>query len=552
MQMTPTSSSRPNIILILADDLGFSDVGCFGSEIRTPNIDRLAADGLRFTQMYNSARCCPSRAALLTGLNPHQAGVGHMVSDLGVASYQGYLSESCVTIAEVLGADGYRTLMSGKWHVGGQYSGDAVAGDAGYPTPTQRGFDRYFGMLGGGGSYFNSPTLMRHDTSISVESTDFYLTDAISDEAVGMIQDAAPTGEPFFLYVGYTAPHWPLHALEVDIAKYLGSYRGGWDRLRTGRHEQLKGMGLVDSKWEITPRDTDAPPWGDIELKDWEDLRMAVYAAQIDRMDQGIGRIMAKVRELGVEQDTLVMFLADNGGCAEFLQEDPGSSEVSLYAAPTVDGRPIRLGNDPAIRPGPADTFMSYDLPWANASNAPFRRYKHWVHEGGISTPFVMHWPARIKEGAVVQEPAYLVDITATCIDAASAPYPKEFHGNPITPLEGESLMPAVEGQGWTRAQPIIWEHEGNRAVRLGQWKLVSEYPGPWELYDMIEDRTELNDLAGGDGQRVAEMAKLYNEWAERCGVVQWPVIPEQADPLMRGERAHTARFGTNPAGLHG
>ena len=545
-------SDRPNIVLILADDLGFSDIGCYGSEIRTPNLDGLGRNGLRFTQMYNSARCCPSRAALLTGIHPHQAGVGHMTRDLGNPSYQGYLNESCVTIAEVLRDSGYRTLMSGKWHVGGDYfytNGGTPLGDPGYPVPRQRGFDRYYGILGGGGSYFNPQTLLRDDTPVVVETTDYYLTDAISDAAVEMVRESATGDAPFFLYLAYTAPHWPLHALEEDIARYEGRYRGGWDALRTSRHEQMIGMGLVDSRWEISPRDPDAPPWRDAANRDWEDLRMAVYAAQVDRMDQGIGRIMAELRAHGLTENTLVMFLADNGGCPELLMEDTNAPEPSKYAAPTVDGRPVRLGNRTDLKPGPADTFMSYDLPWANASNAPFRLYKRWVHEGGISTPFLVHWPQRIDRPGIVHEPAHITDIAATCLEAANATYPDERDGHAITPLEGESLLPAIESGRWARQKPIFWEHEGNRAVRMGRWKLVSEYPRDWELYDVEEDRTELNNLAEKDPQKRDELARLYHEWADRCGVLTWPLRPEITLGPLKGGHAHICAYGSATAG---
>ncbi len=302
-------------------------------------------------------------------------------------------------------------------------------------------------------------------------------------------------------------------------------------------------MGLLDNKWDISPRDADAPPWENAPNQDWEDLRMAVYAAQIDRMDQGVGRVMSRVRELGQEENTLVMFLSDNGGCAELLREDGGSSRPSLYGMPTVDGRPMRLGNNTSLRPGPADTFMSYDLPWANASNVPFRLFKHWVHEGGISTPFIVNWPAKIPESGIVHSPAHLIDVAATCIEAAGAPYPSELNGSPITPLEGESLMPAIEGR--RRERPIVWEHEGNRAVRVGPWKLVGEHPGKWELYNMDEDRTELNDLAGGDPARVGEMATTYKDWAERCGVLPWPVDPDQRPSNVRGEHTNISRLGS-------
>ena len=536
--MGSVTRNRPNIIIILADDMGFSDLGCYGSEIQTPNLDSMAESGLRFTQMYNVARCCPSRAALLTGLNPHQAGVGHMTRDLGVPSYQGYLNNECVTIAEVLQAHGYRTLMSGKWHVGGGYNTtdpERAAGDSTHPTPMQRGFDRHFGSLDGGGSYFNPANLARDGTFISADSTDFYLTDAISDNAVEMIKESAGLEEPFFLYLAYTAPHWPLHALPDDIARYEGKYRRGWDSVRTSRHEQMMAMGLLDPRWERSPRDEDVPSWEDVQHKEWEDLRMAVYAAQVDRMDQGIGRVMAQLRESGLEENTLVMFLSDNGGCAEFLQEDFNIPQPSLYARPTLDGRPVRIGNDPGIRPGPADTFMSYELPWANASNSPFRLFKRWTHEGGISTPFVVSWPTKIKQSGIVHEPVQIIDIMATCIEAATARYPEEFNGNPIVSLEGESFVPLLEGQRWTRGKPIFWEHEGNRAVRVGQWKLVGEYPGQWELYDMEADRTELNDLAEKEPHRVSELVRLYEEWSQRCGVVPWPV-----DPKVTARRLHT------------
>ena len=303
-------------------------------------------------------------------------------------------------------------------------------------------------------------------------------------------------------------------------------------------------MGLVDSKWRISPRDQGAPPWGgEAANRDWEDLRMAVYAAQIDRMDQRIGRILAQIEANGQSENTLVMFLADNGGCAEFLMEDTNAPEPSRYSAPTVDGRPMRIGNDPGITPGPDDTFMSYDLPWANASNAPFRLYKSWVHEGGISTPFVVHWPSKIDRPGIVHEPAHVIDITATCLDAAGAAYPSELNGNPITPLEGESLMPAIRGGRWARQQPIFWEYEGNRAVRMGRWKLVSEYPGAWELYDIDEDRTELNDLAARSRDRVADMVRLSDEWAARCGVLA-SMAPRTTSRNRRSPHAHMARLG--------
>ena len=540
-----TDDSRPNIIIILADDMGYSDLGCFGSEIATPNLDALASSGLRFSQMYNSARCCPSRAALLTGVHPHQAGVGHMVADLGRPEYQGYLSDNVVTIAEALKSAGYRTLMSGKWHVGGDYNNidreDWDPGGPGYPIPTQRGFDRYFGIFSGGGSYFFPKALAEQDTLLQPDLEGFYLTDAISDNAVDMIEEATDGEDPFFMYVAYTAPHWPLHALEEDIARYEGKYRTGWDALRTGRHEELKGMGILDEKWEISPRDPDSPPWDEAADHDWEDIRMAVYSAQIDRLDQGVGKIVSALRRAGADSNTIIMFLSDNGGCAEFLAEESSQPQPSRYRGPNPDGTPLVLGNIRELRPGGAQTFMSYDLPWANASNTPFRRFKRWTHEGGISTPFILSWPDRISEPGIVHSPTHLIDIMPTCLQVAGASHPTEREGQQTLPLEGESFLSAIGRGEWSREQPIFWEHEGSRAIRQGQWKLVSAIGGPWELYDMETDRTELNDLHKRNRTKAHELERLYEEWADRCGVLPWSVIYPDWDPIMSGGSAHTS-----------
>lgn len=513
---------RPNIVLMMADDMGYSDIGCYGSEIRTPNLDRLGSDGLRLTQIYNYARCCPTRASLLTGLHPHQAGVGHMVDDYGLPGYQGYLNDRCVTIAEALRLGGYRTAMSGKWHVGGQYSTEGTEwtpGAPGFPRPTDRGFDAFYGTLTGAGSYFNPHTLMRDDAPIDPEGDEFYYTDAISDHAVSMIDTNASEPEPFFLYVAYTAPHWPLHALPEDIERYRGTYLKGWDTVRTERLERMRSMGLLNPDWPMTPRDEQAPPWSDVPDKDWEDMRMAVYAAQIDRMDQGIGRIMAALRNHGLEADTLVMFLSDNGGCAELLRED---GHIASAPALTRNGETVQSGNVHGLTPGAADTFMSYDLPWANASNTPFRLYKHWVHEGGISTPFIAHWPAAIPAGSIAHQPAHLIDIMPTILELTGVAYPETFRDSSVTPLEGESLAPLFRGEEWSRERAICWEHEGNRAVRSEHWKLVSKHPGAWELYDMQGDRTELNDLAGLYPREAEELSMIHDAWAARCGVLPW------------------------------
>ncbi len=528
----PRASDAPNIVLILADDMGFSDIGCFGAEISTPNLDRLAAQGARLTQMYNSARCCPTRASLLTGLHPHQTGVGHMISDFGHPSYRGFLNDRCVTIAEALRPHGYRTFMSGKWHVGGgPWGTDPSAwidgGEPGTrPRPIDRGFDHHFGTLEGAGSYFDPHTLISDEQLVTTVDPDFFYTDAIGDQAAGAIERYARGSQPFFVYVGYTAPHWPLHALPQDIERYRGRYRDGWDAVRTARLERLRDSGILDPAWPITPRDLQAPDWKDVEHREWEDLRMAVYAAQIDSMDQSIGRILDALQRTGTADNTLVMFLSDNGGCAEFLHED-FLTKIDLVIPHTRDGRPVRLGNDPSIEPGDADTYMSYDLPWANASNTPFRLYKHWVHEGGIATPFVACWPNEIPPGQILHEPCHVSDIMATCLEATTTPYPTEYENRPITPLEGESFLAMLRGEPWSRRDPICWEHEGNRAVRWGRWKLVSRHRVPWELYDMAEDRTELDDLAARNPQKVEELAGVWTDWASRCDVLPWERFAE-------------------------
>jgi arylsulfatase len=318
---------------------------------------------------------------------------------------------------------------------------------------------------------------------------------------------------PFFLYMAFTSPHWPLHAHPEDIARYKGTYMKGWDALRRERHARQIEMGIVDKRWELTPRDARSPAWEDVQDKEARDLKMAVYAAQVDRMDQNIGRILAKVKELGKEQDTLVLFLADNGGCAE---------EVSR--------------GEKGVPPGPADSFLSYGLPWANASNTPFRLYKHWVHEGGIATPLIAYWPAAIaRGGALTPEPGHLVDIMATCCDVAGAAYPAERNGKPVTPCEGLSLAPVFATGSRPGHDAIFWEHEGNRAVRQGRWKLVSRHPGAWELYDLEADRTELHDLAAAQPERVKAMAALYDAWAARAGAVPWSTFNRPKGEKAKG-----------------
>ena len=536
LAQTPANGrKRANVVLIMADDMGYSDIGCYGGEIRTPNLDRLAAGGLRFTQFYNTARCCPTRAALMTGLYQHQAGVGHMMSDKGYDGYRGDLNNRCVTIAEVLKQAGYSTYMSGKWHVTKHRRPEGPK----YNWPRQRGFDRFFGTIHGAGSFYDPCSLTRDNTQIPPDSDDFYYTNAISDNAAKFISEhKSQSGNgPFFLYVAYTSPHWPMHALPQDIARYKGRYDQGWDVLRAERHKRMIEMGIVKGNWKITDRDSRVPPWEDAKNKEWHCRRMEVYAAMVDCMDQGIGRIVSALKKTGSFDNTLVLFLADNGGCAEEygsrgpIKPDPSKEVVlkpmarnelqyDMQPKVTRDGRPVRTGE--GVMPGPADTYIAYGRAWANASNTPFRLYKHWVHEGGIATPLIAHWPSTVKaRGELRHRPGHLIDIMATCIDVAGTDYPSECKGHQIIPLEGKSLLPALDNRPIER-EALYWEHEGNRAVRKGKWKLVSKYPGRWELYDIEADRTELNNLADKHPEIAGRLVDMYNAWAKRSNVKPW------------------------------
>lgn len=529
------ATTKPDIIIILNDDMGFSDIGCYGGEIETPNLDRLAAGGLRYSQFYNTARCSPSRASLLTGLHPHQTGIGILTYDTGPEGYAGDLNRRCVTIAEVLKEAGYSTYLSGKWH---------VAKNLTEPTdswPMQRGFDKFFGTIIGAGSFYHPTTLTRGNESADHEARDnpeFFYTDAISDQAADFIREhhRETPDKPLFQYVAYTAPHWPLHAHEEDIAKYKGRFDDGWDKLREQRLERLVRAGIIHPNWLLTERDPTQPAWENAEQKEWLLRCMEVYAAQIDRMDQGIGRILKALEETGRLDNTFLLFLSDNGACAEDIPEgvdlDSLVNDLMIAQAQTRDGRPVRLGNDPTIMPGPEDTYQSYGVAWANLSNTPFRLYKHWIHEGGISTPLIVHWPKGIDDkGGLRHVPGQLPDIMATVLEITGAAYPNSYKGNEILPPEGVSLVPSFKGD-YEREQPLFWEHEGNAAVRVGKWKLVREYPKPWELYDMELDRTETNDLAAQHPDKVKEMIALYEDWAKRCGVIPREKILEEMKKL--------------------
>ena len=541
------ANTPPNIILIMCDDVGYSDIGCYGGEIQTPNLDALAQGGLRFTQFYNTARCCPTRAALMTGLYSHQAGIGHMVDDWSAKvgeAYAGDLSKRAVTIAEALKSAGYATYMTGKWHLT-KVTKPKSESDK-YNWPLQRGFDRFYGTIHGAGSFFDPNTLVRDQGFISPHSDseyqpqEFYYTDAINDHAAKYIAEhqKRAADKPFFLYMAHTAAHWPMHAKESDIAKYKGRYDAGYDAIRAARLDKMKKLGLLDPRWQVSPQVGD---WSKVTNQEWESRCMEVFAAMLDCMDQGIGRIVDTLKKNGQYENTLILFLQDNGGCAEglgrngpFKVRDDSPSLAPLakdYLQPdmipkqTRDGYPVRQGE--GVIPGPADTYISYGRDWANVSNTPFREYKHWEHEGGISTPLIAHWPKGIpaaRLGKLEGQPSHLIDIMATCVELSGGNYPSELNGHSIQPMEGVSLVPAFAGESIQRSKPIFWEHEGNRAIRLGDWKLVSKHPGDWELYDMVSDRTEMTNLATAQPERVHDMAGQWEAWAKRVGVKSWPL----------------------------
>lgn len=528
------SGTRPNIIFILADDMGFSDLGCYGSEIDTPNLNALAKGGLQFSDFHNSPRCCPSRAALMTGLYSHQAGMGMMVSDYGrypYPAYAGDLSQKCVTIAEALKGGGYTTLMVGKWHLT-----PLTVGPHNYPL--QRGFDRYYGIINGAASYFDPASLTDGNDPIEVDKNDkdYYLTDAIGDHAVRFVDDAAKQDKPFFLYAAFTAGHWPLMAPEAEIAKYKGHYNKGWDATRADRHARQLAMGLVRPEWGLTKRDVRVPGWELASYHEWEQRRMEVYAAQIDRLDQNIGKIVAKLRELGKLDNTLICFMSDNGGNFEEMSRfHPGEIRPPDIPYKTKEGQPVVPGNDPSLMPGSATTYASYGIPWGNVSNTPFRLYKHYANEGGISTPFIVHWPNGLKRTGITHAIGHEIDVMPTCLDVAGVAYPTtSIAGTPPPPPEGKSLVPVFEGR-MLPERSLFWEHEGNSAVREGKWKLVSRFPDAWQLYDMEADRTERNDLADQYPDRVRKMEADYAAWAHRVGVQPWPMPETPAGAIREG-----------------
>ncbi|MCO8124332.1 arylsulfatase [Stieleria sp. TO1_6] len=517
------AAERPNIVVLFADDMGFSDVGCFGSEINTPNIDRLASGGVRLTHFYNTGRCCPSRASILTGLYSHQADIGHMAGDLGVPGYRDRISHQAVTLAEVLGTAGYHTIMSGKWHLGWRDEG----------SPTARGFQHFYGTRGYIDSYYtivprtevylNDKLVLpvgEHPVNDLHPDQQWYTTDVFTDYALHFIDEVREQDdEPFFVYLAYNAPHFPLHAKPEDIDRHRGHYRDGWQARRQARYQRLVELGVLDGSWPLSP--LDVPEWETLTEKrrDDMDFKMALFAAIVDRLDQNIGRVIDHLQQIGELDNTLILFLSDNGG----------TKETGLFG---IKGEENTVDNYDQWKSKGGWT-SSYGQGWAGLSNAPFRRYKRENHEGGISAPFIAHWPERIKAaGQLRHQPAHLIDLMPTFIEVAGASYPTEFAGNPIQPLPGRSLMPVFDGDQQPQ-RTLYWEHEGNRAVREGDWKLVGLRNQPWELYDIAADRTELNNVIENDPQTAARLKAKWDRWADEVGVL----TPQEFDQARQRAR---------------
>ncbi|WP_249356605.1 arylsulfatase [Maribacter sp. ACAM166] len=516
--------AKPNIIVIMADDLGFSDLGCYGGEIETPNLDRLAMNGVRSNSFYNTSRCCPTRASFLTGLYPHQAGLGRMTMDAGLPGYRGSLQENTVTIAEVLKDAGYQTGMTGKWHVsetvdlGGekqlkwlahQESNGAFSDVASYPT--SRGFDKYYGNIWGVVDYFDPFSLVNGTKEVKEVPKDYYHTNAIGDTAVAYVNQFSKKKDPFFLYVAHCAPHWPLQAPEDAIEKYLKVYEKGWKSIRKERYDRLIAKGIIPAETSEMPEFMFPEfDWENNPNKEWDARAMAVHAAMVDLLDQSVGKLLDALEETGEMDNTMILFLSDNGASSERPSKyGPGFDR----AGNTRDGKEVNFPVNKDSLPGPQTTLSGIGPQWAHTANTPFRYYKAKVYEGGINTPFIAYWPnGGLKNGTVISAPAHVSDVMATCIDVAQATYPEEYKGNKITPTPGKSIIPILRGIETKGTQEnFFWEHFGSNAIRNGDWKLVKlGNDSPWELYDLSKDRTEIHNVAKEHPEVVENLEK---EW---------------------------------------
>lgn len=516
-------SKRPNIIIILADDMGFSDAGCFGGEIETPNIDKLAANGLRFTQFYNCARCCPTRAALMTGQYPHKVGLTRNGRSL---------TNNGITIAEALKQAGYDTAMVGKWHLSRtdtledkklhqrwldhQY-------DPGRPFapletyPVNRGFDKHYGVIWGVINFFDPFSLVDGTEAVKEVPDDYYFTDAINERSVRYIREFGRSEKPFFLYVAHCAPHWPLHARIEDITKYKETYKDGWDKLRRDRYRRLIEMRLFkEENTPLPPIQDKGKKWDEVSEQDksFQASKMAVHAAMVDRLDQGIGKIIEALEKTGQLDNTIIFFLSDNGASPEVMYT-PGYDRSSQ----TRDGRKIRYKG--ISEPGSETTYACIGAPWASASNTPFRYWKKESFEGGCHTPLIVHWPRglKVKPGSVTDQVGHVTDIMPTCLELAAAEYPDRYNGHTLTPLDGITMTSIIDGGRRRGHEALFFEHMGGRAVIEGRWKLVALEGRPWELYDFVRDRTETNNLAAKHPDRVEAMSSMWHKWAGRIGL---------------------------------
>jgi arylsulfatase len=495
MQATADASANkpPNIIILFADDMGYSDLGCMGSEIHTPALDRMAREGVLMTHFYTTSRCCPSRASLMTGQYSHRVGMGHMNSDWDLPGYRGFLTNGAVTIPEVLQVNGYRTIMTGKWHIGDERPN----------WPIDRGFERFYGIPAGGGVYFWPPVglerpVYRNELQVTPDA-DWYSTDAFTTEAIEFIKEAKEQDKPFFLYTAYIAPHFPLQAWPEDIARYEGVYEQGYEPIRAARFNKQQRDGVLPADARLS--EAEYPSWADVADQAEEARRMQVYAAMIDRLDQNVKRLMDFLETSGLAENTIVFFLSDNGGCPEVRNSTPGEET------------------------GSPQSFAAYGKAWANVSNTPYRKYKSMEHEGGLLTPLIAYWPAGLaKKGLITHEPAHIMDFMATCLDVAGIPYPDSLNEQPTLPKVGNSFLPQLQGQSASPDRLLFWEHEGNKAVRQENWKLVKQDKGDWELYDLSKDPTELHDLSVEYPERAQALSAAYDKWALEQGVQEWPV----------------------------
>ncbi|PRY27837.1 arylsulfatase [Spirosoma oryzae] len=523
-------TNRPNVILIMVDDMGYSDLGCYGSEISTPNLDRLANEGIRLREFYNNSICAPTRASLLTGQYPHKAGIGYFDVNLGIPPYQGYLNRESLTLGEVFRSGGYSTLLSGKWHVGK----DSLS------WPNQRGFDKFYGILGGASDYFDvkplpfgtNPypvALIKNNVRQYPKDNSYYFTDEVGTNAIRFLDEQRQENKPFFLYVAFTAPHWPLQALPEDIAKYRGKYDLGWDSLRVQRLKRQNELGILTDNQSIAQHDPEVPYWDKLtydEKQFWK-AKMEVYAAMVDRMDQNVGRILTKLKELKKDDNTMIVFLSDNGAQGGF------NSYSQLRRGLVRNTGPV----------GTAGSFDYQEQNWAYLSNTPLRHYKNNFHEGGFGTSFIAWYPKQIKAGRLAKGTGHIIDLAPTFYELAGITYPSTYKGTKANPLTGKSLLPVLFGQAneVNRGEPIFWERAGNRAVRKGNWKLVSTYPSyKWELFDLTSDRGETKNLADARTDLVNELAADYVRWAEKNGVVDYDRIKPQNDILPGQTSAQT------------